>query len=1256
MAGGRIDIEVAPDLSRFPGDLSSGLKAQTGLASSLGRGLGLAVAAGATVAAVGLKKVIDLGVQYTANLNELQAVTSATGFEMARVGETAKALGADISLPGTSAADAAAAMKELAKGGLDVNEAMTAAKGTLQLAAAAQVEAAQAAEIQSDALNQFGLAADQAGHVADVLANTANAASGEITDVANALKYVGPVAKTVGVDIDNVATAIGVVATQGIRGEQAGTSLRGVLASLAAPSKPAAEGLKALGIEAFTAEGKFVGLRAITEQLAAAKGRLSEAEFTAAAATAFGNEGLTVASALASSGAAAFDSMAGAVTRAGGAADVAAAKTKGLGGAWEGFKSQAETFGIEIFEAIDGPLEQAVRAATDQLSKLGPAIADGIDTAVAVGELYGPRIAAAIEARADVVAQAGRDVLGPLVEGAIGPLNAAVNTALGLWGNFTGVLDNAVDAAAPAAQGLGAVAQAAADGDGPVSALASGLGLVGDAAQAASGLLVPIGEIVGVIAAGFAALPGPVQSAAVAMGLVAAFRGPLTNLGTTVRDRVTMPFQRLNETVRLQQALLTGSTQIATTQVGRLGLAFAALEARVPVIGRMADSYRTASTAAQGFVTQQSAVAQVAAGISGQYTGVANVIQRTEGALRATAGAAAGTAAALGTGLQSAATGLVGALGGPFGVAIAAASVGLSLIADRQAKAAQQAQQHASQVDSLTAALVESNGAITESVRAAQAKTLQGTKVADTDRNVADAAREAGISLSDLTDATLGNGTALDGLRHKLEEVVKAGTKYQDTATGWKSGQVETVKTMSDEARAAESLLGEINKLADVYGESKRKQEEFDRAVREGRASIVDATSSGRALAGAMTTLSDATASADDKARALKNALDALSGGQIDLEEATFQVEEVLDRLGETFNKNTDKSKGWGTELNNAGAALIKADGSINGATQNGRLLRDTLESLTEASASVAQSTYDMAIAQGDSVPTATAKATAAVKHSRDAFIALAEDMGLSATEAANLATKAGLIPENVAILVSTPGSDKTRQELIMVKGLADALPPDKPITVRSLSDEAKAKLIELGYTVVTTPNSVTITANSDKAQQQLNAWLSTPATKTVYVNYVLPGNAGSTERIGTPGTGGLAAGGIVAAAYASGGVHKLTPMRAGLARIVPPNTWRIVGDRVVDDEAYIPINSSVRSASLLAETASRMGYDLIRRFAVGGFARGGEGSGSAPVLPGVDGWRISGELRVNGLDGHIDGRIGTAMDRAGTALTRRTR
>jgi TP901 family phage tail tape measure protein len=1202
-AGGRIEIEVVPDLSMFPSKLQSGLKSASGLASTIGRGLGLAVAGGAAVAAVGLAKAVQIGIEYTNQLNTLQSVTQATGVQMAQVGNLAKQLGADMTLPATSAADAAAAMTELAKGGLSVEQAMTAAKGTLQLAAAAQIGAAQAAEIQSDALNQFGLSADQAGHVADLLANAANSASGEITDMASSLKFVGPVARSVGENIDNVTTAIALLAVNGIRGEQAGTSLRGMIASLSAPSGPASKALETLGIKAFDATGKFVGLRSITEQLAAAKGRLSDAAFAEAAAVAFGNEGLTTATSLASSGAKAFEDMSVAVTRAGGAADVASAKTKGLGGAWEGFKSQLETTGIEIFEAIDAPLEALVRSSANFVAEYGDNVARGLETAIAAAEVFGDRIGQSIRSRTNVIGDAVNDVFGPIVSSTGGVLNEGLNTAIELWDDFTEVLRRAVDAAKPVSRGIADIVRASTEAGGPVSALGAGVGILGDAARIAAGVLVPLGAVVGGIASAFAALPGPIQSAALALGLVAAFRSRLTGIGDAVRDNVTSRFQSLNEQIRLQQALLTGSTQIASQQVGRLGLAFAALQSNVPVIGRMAESFRNASETARSFVAQQSVLVQGASGISGQYTGLASVLGKSEGALRGLAGAAAGATAALGTGLKSAASGLVSAFGGPWGAALAVAGVGLSVLASHQQEAARRTQEHASYVDGLGQALRESNGVVNEAVRSRQALSLQSAKIADTEQSVADAAREAGISLDDLTEATLGNGEALEELRSRLAAVIASSRVISE---GDLMGGSGTVEVLNEQGQAAQKLLDEVNRLAGGFDKAQRDQKELDNAIRSGTARFSEATSAGRDLSSAMGILSSNTADADSRARALKSALDALSGGEISLEAAQSRVQESLSRINQLFGENLDKTKGWGKEL-------LNAQGGLNLTTENGRRLRDTLQDLTTNTAEVASKTFDMARAQGDDLPTAVSKARDAMQQSRDAFISTATSMGITSKEAEILADRAGLIPDNAAIAISTPGSDQTKIELALVKGLVDRVPPDKPITVRSLSDEAKRKLEELGFTVRTLPDGrVEITANTNPAKQQLDSYIASNSNRTITVRVNTVG-----VPISVPGQFGAAlnARGNLIEAFASGGFHRLNPMKGGLAQIVQPNTWRVIGDRVKDPEAYIPINQSARSVSLLDETARRMGYALARRYANGGIATTGAAQSSMSVI-----------------------------------------
>jgi TP901 family phage tail tape measure protein len=1337
VAGGRIDIEVAPDFRTFPAQFKSGLSSVGGLASSLGRGLGVAVAAGAGVAAVGLKNVIQLGNEYTANLNELQAVSGATATEMARVGQTAKALGADMTLPATSAADAANAMVELAKGGLSVDEAMKAAKGTLQLAAAAQVDGATAAELQSAALNSFGLAADQAGRVADVLANTANASASSMIDVGNSLKYVAPVSAALKVSIEDTAAAIGLLANQGIKGEQAGTSLRGILASLASPSAAAAEAMKALGIQAFDASGKFVGLRVFTDQLAQAKGRLTDAEFAAAASTAFGNEGFTAANALAAEGASAFDEMAVSVSRAGGAADVAAAQTKGLGGAWEGFKSQLETAGIEVYEVIAPGLERGVRAASDFVSRFTPTVVGGIERAIAAGQVFGPGLADAMSSRAGAVADVVSNVIEPLADGIRDTLNSAVNLGITVFGGFTDVVREGADAIQPLAEGVGDLLEGINQANGPVDALGTGLGLIYDGTAALIGILSPAVELVGDLASMFGDLPGPIQTVAVGLlalragpAILGGLRGALSGTAADADDAgrrtglfsravglVTAPvrlaasgvssmtgsFRQFADEMRVQRALAAASgqsldavtasmgalrtttipsiavlrefgDQAAAIRVGaeaveqpvsRLGAAIGVLVERSPALAAMRDSYRSAfDTVAQasenaglrvGVATESLMrngvqIGSVASSVSGFGTairtgfssavdvvtsrasamvsavqaiptgvgvaaismqerlvgaanrvgaafaalpakiaafptavgvGVIGTLERVPGAAASAVNAvgrlgaaATGAAAALGRGLATAATGLVSALGGPAGIAIAAFSLGLSFLADKQAEAKARADQHKAAVSALAEAMREAEDAGKDTANVFRDNVI--SQLTGQFSDAADSAAELGIGMRELVDAVSEGGEPLEAMKRRLAEIAAE-------------------DPMSDKSQKAAEVGRAIADLTTQYGDAQTANERFAAAA-EG--SLLTATGQGMAFAEAMGVLADKTATADDRARALKDALDALTGNQITLEAAQARINEQLDRLADNFGENLDKTKGWGAEL-------LNASGGINTVTENGRFLFDSMQDLSVSMADVAQKAFDAAYAQDHDLTAAMEAARVAAKGVRDGFVAQGEALGLLPPQVQALADRYGLVPDEVLTLIAAPGMDSTQTELILLKHLVDQVPPGKSITVQSLSDAARQKLIDLGFTVRTLPDGdVEVIAQTGAAKAALDNYIASNNGRTITINVqsrYLNSPAGGKMFVGAEGA-------VVAAAYAQGGVHprKLSPMRAGIAAVVPPNTWRVVGDRLRDDEFYIPDNDDPRSVSLGLEWARRRGLVLARKFAEGGIATNG--------------------------------------------------
>ncbi|MFE2994278.1 phage tail tape measure protein [Nocardia sp. NPDC059246] len=419
MAGGRIDILINPDTRDFANRMRRDLKPALGVAAGIGGVLGLGLAGGVAAA---FGKVISVGNEFTTSLNTMKAVSNATAEQMAAVSEKAKQLGNDVTLPGTSANDAAAAMTELAKGGFTVEQSMEAAKGSLQLAAAAQIDAAQAATIQSSALQAFGLSATDATRVADVLANTSNASSAEITDVAYGLQAAGAVAHQFGLSVEDTATALGMFANSGIKGSDAGTLLKSALLALTDQGKPAQAAMKELGLTVYDSQGKFIGLRSLFEQLQGASQRMTPEMYQAATATLFGSDAMRLAGIAAEKGVPGWDSMYTAMSRQGAAADVAAAKMQGLPGAMEMVQNATEGLALEVYDLVKGPLEQFTKNVadfvTDQTPRLVDGLHDGANALIGIGRAVAP------------VAQAFLDLPGP-VHAAIAALVLFKATSIG---------------------------------------------------------------------------------------------------------------------------------------------------------------------------------------------------------------------------------------------------------------------------------------------------------------------------------------------------------------------------------------------------------------------------------------------------------------------------------------------------------------------------------------------------------------------------------------------------------------------------------------------------------------------------------------------------------------------------------------------------------------------------------------------------------------------------------------------------------
>ena len=417
-------------------------------------------------AAYGVKQAAE----FESALNSFKAVSGATSSQMDKVSKKAKALGADMSLPGTSAKDAAESMTELVKGGLSVSDAMDAAKGSILLANAAQISNSEAAKITADNLNAFGLAGKDASRVADLLAASANATTAEMPEMAESLKQSAAVAKQLGIPIEDTVTAIGELANAGIKGSDAGTSLKTMLLGLTPNSKKAAETMKQLGVDAFNSQGKFVGMKDLIGQYSKALDGLTQEQRQEKLKAIFGQDAIRASNIILGQSVSKFDALKNKVTESGQAAQLGQAKMKGFNGMVEGLKSVLQTAAISFGEGFLPALTAAGKGFGDLISKI-----DSSGGFEEFGRRAGEVASMTIQAF-QMIAQGAAVVVGPIAQIAntIGLLNPSVIFAVGaaFAGWKLGTFVSSLSAVSTAGRILTGVGTAAMSGRAGIAALA----------------------------------------------------------------------------------------------------------------------------------------------------------------------------------------------------------------------------------------------------------------------------------------------------------------------------------------------------------------------------------------------------------------------------------------------------------------------------------------------------------------------------------------------------------------------------------------------------------------------------------------------------------------------------------------------------------------------------------------------------------------------------------------------------------------
>lgn len=305
---------------------------------------------------------------FSSAMSGVQAATQASASDMSALREAALQAGADTKY---SATEAAQGIEALGRAGVSTRDVLGGGlKGALDLAAAGQMQVKDAAELASIAMTQFNLSGKDVPHVADLLAAGAGKAMGEVSDLGMALKQGGLVASQFGLSIEETVGTLSAFASAGLLGSDAGTSFKSMLQHLADPSKESARLMQQLGINAYDAQGKFVGLAGLAGQLREKLGHLTDAQRQQALAQIFGSDAIRAASILYSQGAEGIQQWTAAVNDSGYAARQAAQLQDNLAGDLEKLGGSWETLAIRMGESANGPLRAAVQALDGFLSAL----------------------------------------------------------------------------------------------------------------------------------------------------------------------------------------------------------------------------------------------------------------------------------------------------------------------------------------------------------------------------------------------------------------------------------------------------------------------------------------------------------------------------------------------------------------------------------------------------------------------------------------------------------------------------------------------------------------------------------------------------------------------------------------------------------------------------------------------------------------------------------------------------------------------
>lgn len=314
---------------------------------------------------------IKLAADFEEGMSKVQSISGATADELTELGDKAKEMGAKTKF---SATEATEAYQYMAMAGWKAEDMLDGVEGVMYLAGATGLDLASTSDIVTDALTAFGMTASDTQELVDVMATTAANANTDVAMMGESFKYVAPVAGALGYSVEDVSTALGLMANSGVKASTAGTALRTWMSNMSAPTSAVAGAMEELGISLTNSDGSMKSFNDVMEETRGAFSDLTEAQKAQYAKTLAGKQGMSGLLAIINSSDEDFDNLTAAIQDSNGACeDMYETANDNLSGQLTILKSSVESLAISFGEMLLPYIKQAatwVQTVTDKLNSL----------------------------------------------------------------------------------------------------------------------------------------------------------------------------------------------------------------------------------------------------------------------------------------------------------------------------------------------------------------------------------------------------------------------------------------------------------------------------------------------------------------------------------------------------------------------------------------------------------------------------------------------------------------------------------------------------------------------------------------------------------------------------------------------------------------------------------------------------------------------------------------------------------------------